>query len=109
MRIIAVVLTVAALLAACTQGAHDGGQLGDEQPCVAVQHLEIAGGAAPIAQVRESAGIGCRDDERFLRFACLAATLIRHQRVGHFTQRLQHGRLIRQRGFLGLRLGEGDA
>ena len=69
-------------------------ELGDKQSRVAVQHLEVTGGAALITQVGKPARVLSGNDDGLLCLAQLAEAAITDQRVGDFSECLLDGLLI---------------
>src|SRR5262245_34309634 len=72
----------------------DETQLGVELLALAVQHLEVGRDTACVADIGQSRGIARRDLERLLLHPELAALLVLSERVGNFTEGLEHCLLI---------------
>src|SRR5207245_3774802 len=83
-------------------------ELGRERPRVAIEDLEIARGAAPVALLRQREGIPRRVGKELLLLAELAVLAVRNERVGDLAERLLDGLLVHDERLLLLRLGELD-
>src|SRR3954465_13682855 len=63
-------------------------QLGVEQTCVGVEHLEVAGHAAFVAHLRQPARVLGGAEQQRLLLAELAQLAVADERVGDFAKRL---------------------
>src|SRR4029077_5947050 len=84
-------------------------ELRRKEPGFAIEDLEVAGRASPVAQVRQPGRVFRGTRQLLLLEPDLVALAIADERVGDLAKRLLHGALVDERGLFRPGFGKADA